>query len=71
MRRTQAQRQLARWPASRRPEGLARSTRDLGNSWRRSFARWPFKSVGWTRLSPALAFDLVLYVPVGTPIVPL
>lgn len=47
------------------------STRNLGNSWRRSFARWPFKSVGWTRLSPALAFDLVLYVPVGTPIVPL
>jgi erythromycin esterase len=46
-------------------------TRNLGNSWRRSLARWPFKSVGWTRLSPALAFDFVLYVPVGTPIVPL
>lgn len=47
------------------------SVRILGNSWRSAFARWPFQSVGWTRLSPALAFDLVLYVPVATPIVPL
>jgi erythromycin esterase len=46
-------------------------TRILGNSWRRRFARWPFEAVGWTRLSPARAFDLVLYVPRATPIVPL
>ncbi|MBA3547103.1 MAG: erythromycin esterase family protein [Nannocystis sp.] len=45
--------------------------RSLGNSWRRSFARWPLETVGWTRLRPALAFDLVLYVPTASPIVPL
>jgi erythromycin esterase len=45
--------------------------RSLGNSWRRRFARWPFEAAGWTRLSPAQAFDLVLYVPRATPIVPL
>ena len=65
---------LRRLPASGPVTGWfewEQSARLLGNSWRRNLARWPFKAAGWTRLSPAQAFDLVLYVPTASPIVPL
>ncbi|MCB9569683.1 MAG: erythromycin esterase family protein [Myxococcales bacterium] len=45
--------------------------RGLGASWRRSHARWPLEEIGWARLVPALAFDLVVQVPRATPLTPL
>jgi len=65
LRRLPASGPVTRWFEWEQP------ARSLGNSWRRRFARWPFTAVGWTRLSPAHAFDLVLYAPTATPIVPL
>ncbi|MDC0722784.1 erythromycin esterase family protein [Nannocystis bainbridge] len=45
--------------------------RNLGVAYRPAFARWPLSSVVWSRLSPALAYDLVLHFPVVSPVVPL